>query len=169
MRAVPLGPQDYSARRAYRPPSRTYARLNRWVGVPLARLGLVPGDVAALEVRGRRSGRLRSVPVVVTRHAGEEYLVALAGESQWVRNVRAAGGHAVLRRRRARRVLLEELPVEERAPVIAAYLEQGRRRGGATTEAGQARSYFGLEPGAPVDEIARVSDRYPVLRISEDG
>ena len=109
------------------------------------------------------------MPVVVTRHAGEEYLVALAGESQWVRNVRAAGGHAVLRRRRARRVLLEELPVEERAPVIAAYLEQGRRRGGATTEAGQARSYFGLDPGAPVHEIARVSDRYPVLRISEDG
>lgn len=166
---MPPGPQDYSARRAYRPPSRTYARLNRWVGVPLARLGLVPGDVASLEVRGRRSGELRSVPVVVTRHAGGEYLVALAGESQWVRNVRASGGHAVLRRRRTRRVVLDELPVEERAPVIAAYLAQGRRRGGEATEAGQARAYFGLEPGASLHDIAQVADRYPVLRIRDVG
>lgn len=122
-----------------------------------------------LTVPGRTSGQPRSTPVNLMGLDGERYLVAPRGNTQWVRNVRAAGGHAVLRRRRARRVLLEELPVEERAPVIAAYLEQGRRRGGATTEAGQARSYFGLEPGAPVDEVARVSDRYPVLRISEDG
>lgn len=167
---VPLGPQDYSANRAYRPPSRAYTRLNRWVGVPLARWGWVPGDVASLEVRGRRSGRVRAVPVVVTRHAGREYLVALAGESQWVRNVRAAHGRAVLRRRRrARQVRLEELATPERPPVIAAYLDQGRRRGGAATEESQARSYFGLEPGASPRDIGDVADRYPVFLVRDDG
>jgi deazaflavin-dependent oxidoreductase (nitroreductase family) len=167
---VPLGPQDYSANRAYRPPSRTDARLNRWVGVPLARWGWVPGDVASLEVPGRRSGRVRAVPVVVTRHAGGEYLVALAGESQWVRNVRAAHGVAVLRRRRrARRVRLEELPTPERPAVIAAYLDQGRRRGGQATEDSQARSYFGVEPGASQRDIAGVADRYPVFRVHDLG
>lgn len=167
---MPLGAQDYSADRPYRPPTRTYARLNRWVGVPLARWGWVPGDVAALEVPGRRSGRVRAVPVVVTRHAGREYLVALAGESQWVRNVRAARGRAVLRRRhRARPVRLEELPTPERPPVIAAYLGQGRRRGGAATEESQARSYFGLEPGASPGDIAEVADRYPVFLVRDPG
>ncbi len=162
-----LGPQDYSARRSYRPPSATYARLNRWVGVPMARWGLVPGDVASLDVRGRRTGKVRAVPVVVTRHGGGEYLVALAGESQWVRNVRAAGGRAVLRRRRARPVRLEELPVPERAPVIVSYLEQGARRGGDGTRENQARSYFGLDPDASPDDVAAVAAGYPVFRVTD--
>jgi hypothetical protein len=43
------------------------------------------------------SGTPRSTVVVRTRSAGQDYLVGLAGESEWVRNVRAAGGQAVLR------------------------------------------------------------------------
>ena len=37
-----LRPQDYSADRRYRPPSRRYGRVSRWVGVPLTSLGLAP-------------------------------------------------------------------------------------------------------------------------------
>jgi len=89
-----LRPQDYSANRRYRPPSRRYGRISRWVGVPLTSLGLAPRHAVTLEVPGRRSGKPRRNPVLVTPFEGEEYLVALAGESQWVRNLRAAhGGH----------------------------------------------------------------------------
>jgi len=160
-----LGPQDYSARVGYRPPSPAYAWLNRHVGVPLSRLGWTPRGVVSLEVRGRTSGRTRATPVVETQHRGDTYIVALAGEAQWVRNVRAAHGHAVLRRRRARQVRLEELPVSERAPVIAAYLSQARDRGGEASAEGQARSYFGLPPDAAVDDIAAVAGHYPVFRV----
>lgn len=84
-------PQDYSARVAYRPPKGWYRRLN-WLGVLLTSTGLAPRDAVTLQVRGRVSGKPRRIPVLRTHHDGDDYLVALAGESQWVRNVRAAGG-----------------------------------------------------------------------------
>ncbi|MER6970339.1 MBL fold metallo-hydrolase [Nocardioides sp. NPDC000445] len=161
-----LHPQDYSGVASYRPPARWYRRLNP-IGVPLTTWGLAPRDAVTLEVRGRRSGRPRRIPILVTRHEGADYLVALAGESQWVRNVRAAGGAAVLRRRGTRKVRLVELPVPERAPVLAAYLEAGRRRSGEAAAREQARWYFGLE-GLPTPErLADLAPRYPVFRIAD--
>lgn len=165
MREKRLGPQDYSARVAYRAPSRWYAWLNRHLGGALARVGLVPSDVVSLDVVGRRSGATRRTLVVLTHHRGSAYLVALAGESQWVRNVRAADGHAVLRRRSAHPVVLEELPEEDRPPVLAAYLAQAAGRGGAGSSARQAESYFGLPPHPTADDLARIAGYYPVFRV----
>ena len=161
-----MDPQDYAARTDYRPPSAWYQRANR-LGVLLGRLGLVPRDVVVLKVRGRRSGRPRRTPVLRTPHAGAEHLVALAGESQWVRNVRAASGEAVLRRRGARPVRLVEVPVGERAPVLAAYLARARQRSGPDAAAAQARHYFGVEPGASVDDLAAIAGHYPVFRVED--
>jgi deazaflavin-dependent oxidoreductase (nitroreductase family) len=157
-------PQDYSARTAYRPPAPWYRRLNR-LGVLLTSLGLAPGDAVTLEVRGRTSGRTRRVPVLRTRYRDEDYLVALAGESQWVRNLRASRGRAVIRRRGAHPVHAVELPPAERPQVIAEYLRAGRRRSGTAAGAAQARFYFGLEPDASTDDIGPIADRYPVFRI----
>ena len=83
-----MKPQDYSARTAYRPPAAWYRRTNG-LGVLLTSAGLAPRDAVTLQVRGRTSGKARRVPILRTRYEGEDYLVALAGESQWVRNVRA--------------------------------------------------------------------------------
>ena len=45
-----------------------------------------------MEVPGRRSGRIVSLPLVVATVRGERYLVSMLGEEvNWVRNVRAAG------------------------------------------------------------------------------
>ena len=162
---VELKPQDYSARTAYRPPAAWYRRLN-WLGVLLTSSGLAPRDADTLQVRGRKSGKVRRVPILRTRYRGEDYLVALAGESQWVRNVRAAQGRAVIRRRGARRVRLEELAAADRPDVIAEYLRAGRRRSGAEASAKQARFYFGLDPDASVDDIRAIVDNYPVFRIN---
>lgn len=159
-----MKPQDYSARTAYRPPAAWYRRLN-WLGVLLTSVGVAPRDAVTLEVRGRTSGKTRRVPILRTRHRGEDYLVALAGESQWARNVRAAQGRAVIRRRGARSVLLEELAPVQRPEVIAEYLHAGRRRSGAKAGADQARFYFGLDPDASLDEVGRIADRYPVFRV----
>jgi hypothetical protein len=159
-------PQDYAVAARYRPPTGWYWRLNR-IGVPLTSLGLAPRDAVTLEVPGRSSGRLRRTPVLVTEHEGCRYLVALAGESQWVRNVRAAHGHAALRRRGSRRIRLEEVPASQRAPVLAAYVAAGYRRSGSEGGRLAARSNFGLEEPR-LEQLARIADRYPVFRVADD-
>jgi len=165
VRRVDVKPQDYSARTAYRPPAGWYRRLN-WLGVLLTSLGLAPRDAVTLQVRGRTTGKARRVPILRTRYRGDDYLVALAGESQWVRNVRAARGHAVIRRRGARQVYLEELASTERAEIIAEYLQAGQRRSGAEANADQARFYFGLDPEPSIGDIEAIADNYPVFRIT---
>ena len=82
----------------YRPPRRHIALLNRAVA-RLAALGLTPENTVCLEVPGRRSRRPRRTSLVVAELGGCRYLVSLAGESEWVRNVRANGNRASLRRR----------------------------------------------------------------------
>jgi len=163
-----MKPQDYSARTAYRPPAPWYRRLNG-LGVLLTSLGLAPRDAVTLQVRGRTSGKVHRIPILRTPYRGSDYLVALAGESQWVRNVRAAHGRAVIRRGRSWPVTLEELPPTERAEIIAEYLRAGRRRSGVKANADQARFYFGLSPDPSLDDIRAVVDHYPVFRITYNG
>ncbi len=76
----------------------------------------------AVRVRGRKSGALRALAVNVLHHEGREYLVAPRGETEWVRNVRTAGGAEVRHAGRWRAMAARELPVAERQPVIDAYL-----------------------------------------------
>ena len=135
----------------------------------LTSLGLAPRDAVTLQVRGRSSGKARRIPILRTRYQGNDYLVALAGESQWVRNVRAAHGHAIIRRRRTSEVRLQELEAAERGDIIAAYLHAGSDRSGAKANADQARYYFGLEPEATPTDIAAIVDYYPVFRIDYDN
>ena len=158
-------PQDYSARTRYRRPAPLYLR-GQGLGVFLTSHGLAPRGAVTLEVKGRRSGKPRRTPVLVISVEGQEHLVSLAGESEWVRNVRAAGGRVVLKRRGARTVRLVELPVEDRSPVLAAYITwEGRAsaKGAART----ARYYFGLGPDPSSGEIAAVAGFYPVFRVEQ--
>ena len=159
-----MKPQDYSARTAYRPPAAWYRRTNG-LGVLLTSAGLAPRDAVTLQVRGRTSGKARRVPILRTRHEGEDYLVALAGESQWVRNVRAAHGRAIIRRRGARSVHLQELAPAERPDIIAEYLRAGRRRSGPEASAQQARFYFGLDSDPSIEDIRAIAANYPVFRV----
>jgi len=163
-----MDPQNYSARRDYRPPAAWYQRLNL-IGVPLTSLGLAPRDAVTLEVRGRTSGKPRRTPILRTAYQGNEYLVALAGEAQWVRNVRAASGRAILRRRGTHHVRLEEVPAAGRATVIAEYLRLGRERSGEAAAAKQARCYFGLGPDATTGDIEAIASYYPVFRVEYEG
>jgi deazaflavin-dependent oxidoreductase (nitroreductase family) len=81
------------------------------------RLGLTD----TLVVRTRSTGREQTVPVNVLDHGGSRYLVSARGETQWVRNLRAAGRCAVRRRGRSTAYQAEELPTAERPELIAAY------------------------------------------------
>lgn len=124
-----------------------------------AAAGLPPHRMQTLEVRGRRSGRLRSFPVVVADYEGERYLVAMLGEgANWVANVRAAGGHAVLRHGRREAVRLEEVDPRIRAPILRRYLQL----------APGARAHIAVDPSAPLEDFKGVAVKHPVFLIRPD-
>jgi hypothetical protein len=152
----------YRDRVSYRPPRRSIARVNRAVAWLAAR-GLTPKDTVALEVPGRRTGRRRRSAVVWAEHDGARYLVSLAGEAEWVRNVRGAHNKATIRRGRARQVELIEVPIEQRAPILKAYLS---KRAFSKSSAHEAREFFGVSPNASLEELAAIADHYPVFQIS---
>jgi len=118
-----------------------------------------------LEVRGRKSGKRRRLPILRTPYEGSDYLVALAGESEWVRNVRSTDGKAVLRRRGARRVHLIEVPADERPAILAAYIQRGIERSGADSGEKQARYFFGLTSDPSPEELKSIAEYYPCFRI----
>jgi deazaflavin-dependent oxidoreductase (nitroreductase family) len=118
--------------------------------------GVSPDYLVTLEVRGRRSGHTIRLPLVMVVVEGERYLVSMLGQdSNWLRNVRAAGGEAVLRHGRREEVRLIELPVEDRAPVLETYLQR----------APNARAHLPLAPDAPRAEIERIASQFPVFRV----
>ena len=157
-------PVDYSGRSLYRRPPDLYVRF-QWLGYLLTALGASPSYVVTLEVPGRRSGVVRRTTLVQASSGGADYLVALAGESDWVRNVRAAEGRVVIGRRERRSARLVEVPPGERAPVIRDYLFRAGRSPSSRAAAKEARYYFGLSPGPSLEEIQQVASYYPVFRV----
>lgn len=129
--------------------------LNR-IDAAAAAAGIWPSRLARLELRGRRTGRRLSLPVVVAKYDGQRYLVAMLGEeANWVHNVRAAGGKAVLRHGRREEVVLEEVDPSMRAPILRSYL--GVAPG--------ARAHVRVDRHAPLEQIEQIADQYPVFRI----
>ena len=122
--------------------------------------GLPPHRLNALEVRGRRTGKLRSFPVVVADYEGKRYLVAMLGErANWVANVRASGGHAVLRHGHREAVRLEEVDPASRAPILKRYLQL----------APGARAHIPVDWKAPLADFDAVGQRHPVFRVRSDS
>ncbi len=163
-KAEEMRPQDFSTRIRYRPPKPWYRRLNRLSGL-LLRAGIGPRDSVVLEVPGRTSGRLRHTPLLLTTLGDHDFLVALAGESEWVRNVANASGRVTIGRRRRRSAELLLVPERERAEVIIEYLATARRRSGDRAAEAQADSYFGLGSNPDLEAIRPIAGLYPVFRV----
>lgn len=136
-------------------PNRLARLIDRLTAAIYAR-GVSPDDLVSLEVRGRRSGRPIRFPLVMVTVDGERYLVSMLGErTNWVRNVRSAGGEVTLRHGRRERVRLEEVDADRRGPVLQTYLMR----------APNARAHLPVTADALLHEIVRVAARYPVFRV----
>ena len=123
----------------------------------LSARGVGPDYLVTLEVPGRRSGRIVRLPLVMVVVDGERYLVAMLGEdTNWVRNVRVAGGEVALCRGRREEVRLEEVAPDRRAPVLKAYLKR----------APNARAHVPIDEDAPLAEFERVASRFPAFRVA---
>ena len=152
-----MGGYDAWKRWLYRDdrPHRAASLANRAQAM-LASAGLPPKRLVTLEVRGRRSGRTRSFPVVVADYRGERYLVAMLGnEANWIRNARAAGGKVILHHGRREAVRLEEVEPGARAPIIKRYLEV----------APGARPHIPVDRRAPLAEFEEIAEQIPVFRV----
>ena len=137
-------------------PSRL-ARMMNGATASVFRLGIWPKRVAALEVQGRATSRTISFPVVIADVDGERYLVSMLGQNtNWVRNVRAADGHAVLLHGVREVVHLDDVASTDRAPILRRYLAL----------APGARPHIPIDRNAPLDEFARIAADFPVFHIS---
>jgi deazaflavin-dependent oxidoreductase (nitroreductase family) len=132
------------------------ARILNRASAVVASSGVTSDYLLTLEVTGRKSGRTFSLPVVVAFVDGQRYLVSMLGDDvQWVRNVRAAGGRAVLRSGDRENIRLEEVPVDQRAPILRAYL----------LRAPGARPHVPVKKDAPLAEFENIAPAFPVFRV----
>ncbi len=130
--------------------------LNRAVAA-VASLGVAPNLLVTLEVTGRKSGRIVSLPLVMVVVDGQRYLVSMLGEDvEWVHNVRAAGGRAVLRGGGREEIQLEEVPTDQRAPILKSYLQR----------APGARPHVPVHKDAALVEFEAIAAAYPVFRVA---
>ena len=109
-----------------------------------------------LEVRGRRSGALRTTPVDLLRIGDRLYLVAPRGYTEWVRNAEAGGEVALRRGRRCTSYRVRALTDADRPAVLAAYLDRFRR---------EVQRYFPIAAGSPPAAFAPLAARYPVFEL----
>ena len=124
----------------------------------LTRLGVSVWGSRVLEHRGRTTGDLHRTPVNLLTLEGTQYLVSPRGETQWVRNVRHAGGHCVLILGRQRQITtLTEVPEAERTPILRAYLRRWKFEVGMFFE--------GVGPDSSDEEFAAVAGRHPVFAL----
>jgi deazaflavin-dependent oxidoreductase (nitroreductase family) len=110
-----------------------------------------------LAVKGRTSGQWRTTPVNLLTHDGCRYLVAPRGETQWVRNLRAAGTGELRVGRRAENFRGRELTDDEKVPVLRAYLKRWKAEVGIFFE--------GTGPDSSDEQIRAIAPKHPAFEV----
>jgi deazaflavin-dependent oxidoreductase (nitroreductase family) len=136
--------------------------MTRHIANPLVafstRMGLSLRGSRVLSVRGRKSGEWRRTPVNPVDVDGVRYLVAPRGQTQWVRNIRVAGGGILHAGRQKEYVTVEEVPDDAKAPILREYLRRWKMETG---------KFFDVSSfDAPDDELRRIAPDHPVFRIT---
>lgn len=121
------------------------------------RFGLKRTNVWVLIVSGRSSGNPRHVPVTPLDYEGARYLVCPRGESDWVKNLRAAGRGTLQSGQDVQTFTSTEIEGEERAKAIREYIHRWPK---------VASAYFGIGTTPTLEQAASVADQHPVFEIS---
>jgi hypothetical protein len=137
-----------------------FARVQNRVSAIAFEAGIVPKRAAMMQVRGRRTGRVISFPVAIADYEGERFLVSMLGKDvNWIRNLHAAGDHAVLRHGHREPVVLQEVDACDRPPILRRYLQI----------APGARPHIPVDRKAPLADFEKISADYPVFRVVPDA
>jgi deazaflavin-dependent oxidoreductase (nitroreductase family) len=124
----------------------------------LTRAGISVYGSRVLAVRGRSSGEWRTTPVNPLTLNGQRYLIAPRGETQWVRNMRAAGGGELRVGRRTERFTATELADTDKPAVLRAYLKRWKFEIGMF--------FQGVGPDASDARLLEIAPGYPVFRVT---
>jgi deazaflavin-dependent oxidoreductase (nitroreductase family) len=151
-----MTPMSNPNRRYLEPDWFTRTILNPTVKA-LTKIGVSFWGSRILEVRGRKSGEWRSVPVNLLNLDGADYLVAPRGETQWVRNMRVAGGGRLRVGGRVTEFAVEELADRDKPKILRPYLQRWK------WEVGQF--FEGVGADATEDELVGIASNHPVFRI----
>lgn len=125
----------------------------------LTRLGVSVWGSRVLRVRGRKSGEWKTTPVNVLTIDGQHYLVAPRGVTQWVRNLRVAGGGELTVGRRVQAFTADELPDDAKAPILRMYLSRWKFEVGVF--------FDGLDANASDEQLAAAAPGFPVFHIRD--
>jgi deazaflavin-dependent oxidoreductase (nitroreductase family) len=146
-----------SINRYVRPGWFTKHVFNRLVQV-LTSMGISVWGSRTLWLRGRSSGEWRSNPVNLLSFNGDDYLVAPRGETQWVRNLRAAGNGELRVGRKVQSFAATELDNAEKTDVLRAYLKRWKLEVGIF--------FDGVSATSPIIELDRIAPNHPVFRLA---
>ncbi|HEY0224874.1 MAG TPA: nitroreductase family deazaflavin-dependent oxidoreductase, partial [Mycobacterium sp.] len=105
----------------YEEPNRV-ARAGNVLIRSLAELGISIAGTRALRVRGRKTGKSRTVVINLLTVDGVDYVVSPRGNTQWARNVRAAGFVEIGPRWRRRRAEINEVGDDAKPEILRRYL-----------------------------------------------
>jgi deazaflavin-dependent oxidoreductase (nitroreductase family) len=151
------GTPDSAVTARYLEPDAMTRRVANPLVSGLVKIGVGVRGARILEVRGRTSGKIRSVPVNPLPLNGERYLVAPRGETQWVRNIRAANSADLRKGSKRESIGVTEMDDADKAPIIRAYLELWAMEVG--------KFFDGLTKDSPDTEIEAVAPGFPVFCI----
>lgn len=140
----------------YDEPNRTARAANavfRW----LAEAGISIAGTRALRVRGRTTGKLRGVVVNLMTVDGRDYVVSPRGNTQWVRNARAAGEVEMGPRWRGRTVRISEVADDAKIELLKRYLDRWYW---------EVKGHVGgLTPQSTDEQIRAVAPSIPIVEL----
>ncbi|TCO53496.1 nitroreductase/quinone reductase family protein [Actinocrispum wychmicini] len=125
----------------------------------LAKMGVSLMGTRLLAVRGRKTGEWRTTAVNVLTYEGEQYLVAPRGHTQWVRNMRVAGGGELRLGWRKRSFTAVELADADKPGVFRLYLKKW---------AWEVGRFFGPDVSAESsdEKLLEIAPDFPVFRLT---
>jgi F420H(2)-dependent quinone reductase len=140
----------------YDEPNRAARAANtvvRW----LAELGISIAGTRALRVRGRKTGKQRGVVINLLTVDGVDYVVSPRGNTQWARNVRAAGVVEMGPRWRSQRTRVSEVADDAKPELLRRYLARWYW---------QVKDYvLGLTPESGDDELRAAAPSIPLFAL----
>ncbi|MBA6435028.1 MULTISPECIES: nitroreductase family deazaflavin-dependent oxidoreductase [Streptomyces] len=136
----------------------TFDRIFNGLAKYLTKLGIGLAGSQILAVRGRKSGEWRTTPVNPLTLRGERYLVAPRGHTQWVRNMRAAGGGELRLGRRVEPFSAVEVEDGAKPEILRLYLKKWAWEVG--------RFFDDVDANSSDEKLLEIAPGFPVFRIS---
>jgi deazaflavin-dependent oxidoreductase (nitroreductase family) len=135
-----------------------------WILKKLLRAGVPMGPMILLTVRGRTTGQPRTTLVDLFERDGRRWLVAThgGGDSNWVRNLRAAGEGILTQGRRRQAIAAVELTPEAAGPVLKEVLGP---RLASPVRGFVLRHTLDVAPDASLDDFISTARRHPVFEL----